>query len=270
MSDDQSSETGPAGDDPLRLLVAAVDHARGAAVEEAAFDVGPAAAAGAVGEHVSSQEESPGDGPGRALTHFFGTSHGGYRGWRWAVTLACAGPGEDVTVSEVVLVPGPDALVAPTWVPWNERVRAGDLGPGDLLPPAEDDERLVPGYVESDDPAVEDVAVEVGLGRTRVLSRVGRLDAAARWQEGPRGPAAQMARSAPGVCGTCGFLIPLAGSMRAGFGACANEFSPGDGAIVAVDFGCGAHSDVAVEAGSPVQVAALVYDDGVDLEPVES
>lgn len=269
MSDDTTLDAGPADpavDEPLRPLVAAADLARAAAVDEAAFDVGPAAAADAVGEHMGTAVEEPGD----ALTHFFATTHGGYRGWRWAVTLATAGPGEPVTVSEVVLVPGADAMVAPEWVPWHERVRAGDLGVGDLLPVTPDDERLVPGYVASDDPAVEEVAVEVGLGRTRVLSRFGRLDAASRWQDGPRGPSSQMARSAPGVCGTCGFFIPLAGSLRAGFGACANEFSPGDGAIVAVEFGCGAHSDVAVEPGSPVQVAALVYDDGVDLEPVES
>lgn len=274
MSDDPTLEASTAGgageagaDDPQRLLAAAVDLARAAAVDEAAFDVGPAAAADAVGEHMGTTGE-PGDEA--ALTHFFATTHGGYHGWRWSVTLACAGPGEPVTVSEVVLLPGPDALVAPPWVPWNERVRAGDLGVGDLLPALPDDERLVPGYVRSDDPAVEEVAVEIGLGRTRVLSRAGRLDAAARWQDGPRGPSAQMARSAPGVCGTCGFFVPLAGSLRAGFGVCANEFSPGDGAVVAVEFGCGAHSDVAVEPGSPVQVAALVYDDGVDLEPVDS
>jgi len=34
-------------------------------------------------------------------------------------------------------------------------------------------------------------------------------------------------------------------------------------------FGCGAHSDVRAEATSPVAVAELVYDDGVDLEPAE-
>ena len=37
--------------------------------------------------------------------------------------------------------------------------------------------------------------------------------------------------------------------------------------MVAVGFGCGAHSDVQAEPVSPVAVAELVYDDGVDLEP---
>ena len=79
-----------------------------------------------------------------------------------------------------------------------------------------------------------------------------------------------MARAAPGVCGTCGFFLPLAGSLRAAFGVCGNELAPADGSVVAVGFGCGAHSDVQVEPMSPVAVAELVYDDGVDLEPVGS
>ena len=78
-----------------------------------------------------------------------------------------------------MLLPGPDAMVSPAWVPWNERVRPGDLGVGDLLPTSPDDARLVPGYLASDDIAVEELAREVGLGRKTVLSREGR-DAAVR------------------------------------------------------------------------------------------
>src|SRR4029453_1806437 len=131
-----------------------------------------------------------------------------------------ASPEDPVTVSEGVPVPGPEALVAPGWVPWEHRARPGALGWGDLLPAPEDDPRLVPSYVASDDPAVEDVAREIGLGRERVLSREGREQAAERWQEGPRGPGSDMARSAPGSCGTCGFFLPLAGSLRASVGVC--------------------------------------------------
>ncbi|OLT13373.1 hypothetical protein BJF78_03255 [Pseudonocardia sp. CNS-139] len=248
--------------DPPSRLVDAVDLARSAAVEEAAADIGHEAAADAVGEHLDARAEDA-----NAVTHYFAARQGGYRGWRWSVTLAAAGDDEPVTVSETVLVPGEDALVAPVWVPWSERVRPGDLGVGDLLPPAEDDDRLVPGYVRSDDPAVEEVALEIGLGRTRVLSRFGRESAARRWHDGDRGPAADMARAAPAHCGTCGFFLPLAGSLRAAYGACGNEFSPADGAVVEVGFGCGAHSDVRPDPVSPVAVAELVYDDGVDLEP---
>ena len=247
---------------PARLADA-VAQARAAAVEDAAIELGEQAADDAVGEHLGVEVEE-----GGALTHFFAALQGSYRGWCWAVTLATADDDEHapVTVSEVVLVPGPDALVAPVWVPWQERVRPGDLGIGDLLPTPEDDPRLVPGYVASADPAVEEVAREVGLGREKVLSPFGRDDAAQRWQDGPRGPGSEMAHVAPGSCGTCGFLLPLAGSMRAAFGVCGNQYSPADGAVVAVGFGCGAHSDVAPEQASPVAVAELVYDDGVDLE----
>ena len=73
----------------------------------------------------------------------------GYQGWQWAVVVAAYPGAERATVSEVVLVPGPTALLAPAWVPWNERVQPGDLGPGDLLAPASNDPRLVPGFLSS-------------------------------------------------------------------------------------------------------------------------
>lgn len=252
-----------AGPTPPVRLASAVEQARAAAVEEAAADLGRASAERAVGEHVEALVEDPG-----TVTHLFAATQGGYRGWRWSVTIASPDPDEPVTICEVVLLPGPDAVVAPVWVPWNERIRPGDLGVGDLLPAPEHDGRLAPGYLASDDPAVEEVAVEVGLGRVQVLSRAGRAAAADRWFDGPYGPGADMARAAAGACGTCGFFLSLAGSMRAAFGVCGNEYAPADGAVVAVGFGCGAHSDVAPEAASPVAVAELVYDDGIDLEPV--
>jgi hypothetical protein len=250
--------------DPASLsrLVEAVPRARDAAVEEAAGDMDAAVAAEAVGEHLEARPEDDG-----AVTHYFAARHGGYRGWRWSVTLACADDEAPVTVSEVVLLPGDDALVSPSWLPWDERVRPGDLGVGDLLPAAADDPRLVPGYVASDDPAVEEVAREVGLGRRTVLSREGRDAAARRWADGAHGPHADMARGAPAHCGTCGFLLPIAGAMRGAFGVCGNAYAPADGAVVSVEFGCGAHSDVVFEPVSPVTVAELVYDDGVELEP---
>jgi hypothetical protein len=126
---------------------------------------------------------------------------------------------------------------------------------------------LVPAYLASDDPAVEEVATEAGLGRVRVMSRYGRTDAADRRWGGAHGPGADMAKAAPAHCGTCAFYLPLAGSLRSAFGACANRYSPADGSVVAAGYGCGAHSDVVAEQTSPVAVAELVYDDGVDMEP---
>ncbi|HEV7650824.1 MAG TPA: DUF3027 domain-containing protein [Actinophytocola sp.] len=237
-------------------LLGEVDIARAAAQEEAADEE--------VGAHVDTHVEAD-----TAVTHLFEAAKPGYYGWRWAVTVASAGPDTDVTISEVVLLPGPDALVAPDWVPWENRVQAGDLGVGDLLPTAPDDPRLVPAYVESDDPAVEALAREVGLGRLRVMARPARLEAAARWQHSEFGPRSDMARSAPAQCGTCGFYLPLAGSLRAAFGTCGNEISPADGHVVHTEYGCGAHSEAEVEQVSPVLVANLIYDDALlDVEPV--
>ena len=55
----------------------------------------------------------------------------------------------------------------------------------------------------------------------------GRAEAVARWADGEFGPASAMARSAPGPCVTCGFLLPLAGSLRQRVGACGNAYAPG-------------------------------------------
>jgi hypothetical protein len=72
-----------------------------------------------------------------------------------------------------------------------------------------------------------------------------------------------MARSAPFSCGTCGFYVPLAGSLRGAFGVCTNDISPADARVVNVEYGCGAHSEVEVEVSSSVPVAELVYDDSL-------
>jgi hypothetical protein len=237
------------------VLAGVVDRAR-AAAEEVAGDE--------VGEHLGVD-----DGGERVVTHRFAATSPGYRGWYWAVTLARAPRAKVATVDEVVLLPGPEALLAPAWVPWSERLQPGDLGPGDLLPATADDPRLVPAYVDSGDPAVEEVAFELGLGRARVLSREGRLDAADRWHAGDGGPDTPMARQAPARCGTCGFLVPLAGSLRAAFGVCANEVTPVDGRVVSVEFGCGAHSEATAGLGPSAEPPAeLVFDDGEDVVPV--
>ncbi|MDT4933813.1 MAG: hypothetical protein QOK11_1705 [Pseudonocardiales bacterium] len=233
------------------VLAAAVELARAAAIEVGGDDVG--AHIGAIGEGE------------RLLTQAFEATLPGYTGWYWAVTLARAPRSKTATVDEVVLLPGAGALLAPRWVPWEERLRPGDLSPGDLLPPIENDPRLVPAYIDSGDPEVEDVAFELGLGRPRVLSREGRLDAAERWFEGETGPDSPMARQAPAHCGTCGFLLPLAGSLRAGFGVCGNEITAVDGRVVSVEYGCGAHSEAPFLVPSLAEPSGVVYDDGDEI-----
>lgn len=214
-------------------LAAAIDFARRSLIEDVP--------ASQVGDHLGVTAEATGSGT--ATTHRFAATLAGYVGWYWAVSLSRVPEDDRITVNEVVLLPGDGAIQVAPWVPWAKRLRSEDLHPGDLVPTDPADERLVPGYTLSDDPQVEAVAWELGLGRERVLSREGRLDAAARWRNGSYGDHAAMARHAPAHCGSCGFYLPLGGSMQAMFGACANEISPADGHVVAADYGCGAHSD---------------------------
>src|SRR3954453_9746730 len=231
----------------LDLLAAAVEPARAAAVDTAGDPE-------LVGEHLGvhaepaspATDEVPPEALGEVLTHTFASRLPGYVGWYWAVTLAHVPGADEVTVDEVVLLPGDSALLAPAWVPWQERLRPGDLSVGDVLPSTEDDPRLVPAYAADDDsaedPAGRVVAFELGVGRERVMSREGRLEAVDRWSAGDFGPASAMARHAPGPCATCGFFLPLAGSLRQSLGACGNAYSPADGRVVTADYGCGAHS----------------------------
>lgn len=88
------------------VLAGAVDQARAAVAEFAGAET--------VGDHLGVDYEDP-----AAATHRFVAHLAGYQGWQWAAVVA-AYPGADhVTVSEVVLVPGPTALLAPEWVPWS-------------------------------------------------------------------------------------------------------------------------------------------------------
>jgi hypothetical protein len=253
----------------------AVDAARDALVE--------VAPPGSIGEHLGVEPEQE-----RVVTHYFAADLPGYRGWRWAATVMRASRSKTVTVAESVLLPGDESLLPPSWVPWTDRLRPGDLGVGDLLPTDEDDPRLEPGWNASDtaagvvtaetglfgpdaaltEPAastteepveVDDhedgwvdtdaglaVAIELDLLRPRVLSPIGLDDAVDRWRSGDQGPDAPMAQSAPARCATCGFRVPLRGSLGQAFGLCANEISPSDGRVVSLDHGCGAHSEAVV------------------------
>jgi hypothetical protein len=241
-------------------LSAATDVARAALAEEIADSE--------IGEHLGIQAEAE-----RVVTHFFAATVPGYAGWRWAVTVTRAPRQKVVTINEVVLLPGDDALTAPEWVPWKDRIAKGDLGPGDLVPVAEDDLRLVAGYLNGDDvldgPAareVREVTRELGLGRERVLSIEGREDAAERWITGDNGPDAPIAQAAPAHCGSCGFLVRLSGPLATMFGVCANASSPSDGQAVSFDHGCGAHSDVRVEASQHQPVSLTPVLDTISAE----
>jgi hypothetical protein len=223
--------------DPAAL--SAVEDARAALVADLGSD------AGDVGDHLGHLVE--GDG---VVTHLFACTRKGYVGWRWSVTVAHV-DGGPVTVDELVLIPGDEAIVAPAWVPYRERIKPGDLSPGDLLPVGDDDPRLVPTYSFGDDPLdadakaqVRQVAQELGLGRVRTLSPEGLDLAAERWYAGAGGPSAPIAQAAPHHCHSCGFLVRINGHLAPYFGVCANGDANDDGRVVSMDHGCGAHSEV--------------------------
>ena len=252
------------------ICAQAVGVARAAAEDVA----GPAQ----VGAYVGM--EADGD---RVVTHLFECLDPAYRGWRWAVTVARAARAKAVTVSESALLPGPDALLAPTWVPWRDRLQPGDLGVGDLLPAFHDDERLVPvaalggddvpAWSGGDDvPAWSggdgDAGLAVGVPideRKRVLSAIGRDETAERWYSTDHGPRTPLAHAAPATCATCGFFVPLSAPLGQLFGACANAYAPDDGRVVSVDHGCGAHSEVVLPSGPDRSAPPIIDELGYDL-----
>jgi hypothetical protein len=250
---------------PDEVGAAAVELARAAALEVA----GPVL----IGDHLGVEAEGE-----RIVTHYFASTDRGYVGWRWAVTVVRSPRSKTVTVDEVVLLPGPGALLAPDWVPWSERLQAGDLGVGDVLPTATDDERLVPGYagvgphdeIDGTESGIADVLIDdLWLGRPRVLSLQGREEAAQRWYDGEHGPEAPIARAAELSCASCGFLVLMRGALSQLFGVCANEYAPDDGRVVSFDHGCGAHSEALVVHTAPQgdePVADVVAEPATEVE----
>ena len=259
-----------------RTRTPALDELCAQAVGEARAAAEITAGPGQVGDHAGVVAD--GD---RVVTHLFECLDPAYAGWRWAATIARASRAKTVTVSETALLPGPDALLAPEWVPWRDRLQPGDLGVGDLLPASHDDERLVPiAALGGDDvPAWSggddltggtggEAGLVVGIpveGRKRVLSAAGRDDTADRWYSTDHGPRTPLARAAPEKCSTCGFFVPLSAPLGQLFGACANAYAPDDGRVVSVDHGCGAHSEVVLPAGPDASAPPIIDELGYDL-----
>ncbi|MEY4280216.1 MAG: hypothetical protein RL313_479 [Actinomycetota bacterium] len=212
----------------------AQDIARDAALADAEF-------ASQVGAFVSVEYADE----DRVASYLFEAEIAGYKGWRWCVTVAKVEKDADATVCDVVVLPGPDSLLAPEWIEYRDRIAPEDIQPGVIVPSALDDTRLVPGVnslIQDEDLDATEV-FDLGLMRPRVLSIEGRDQASKRWYTGDRGPNTPLAQSAPKPCASCGFFIPIAGSMRSAFGVCANAIAPDDARVVSVDHGCGAHSE---------------------------
>jgi hypothetical protein len=261
---------------PVRVRSKEPDQACAEAVDLARAALTDVLGADQVGQHLGL--EAVGD---RVVSHFFECLDPAYPGWHWAVTVTRASRAKAVTVDDSALLPGPDALMAPAWVPWRDRLQPGDLGVGDLLPAGEDDERLVSmvmlagddavvdwyadGPAEAPDPAdARQAPTPVFPGRVRVLSPVGRDDTAERWYDGEHGPHAPVARAAPATCASCGFFVPLSGVLGQVFGGCANAYAPDDGRIVSGDHGCGAHSESTLTETQGQTISPVVDEFGYD------
>ncbi|GMA30372.1 DUF3027 domain-containing protein [Litorihabitans aurantiacus] len=206
------------------VLAAAVEQARAAAEETSGL--------GEVGEHLGYTDDGE-----RLGSHRFATTAPGYRGWHWTVTVARVSRAKVATVCEVELLPGDEALLAPAWVPYSERLEPADVGPNDVLPEGATDDRVVPGYAPVDggegdgvDLATDPRAiVELGAWRTEVPSRATLIAAAERW-EGRLPERGRSFATDPNA-----FVVPLTGVLGQVYGVCVNEFSPDDGRIVRLD-----------------------------------
>ena len=97
--------------------------------EKAAKESAPV---GGVGKFLGTVDEET-----NVVSYRFQASMKEYVGWEWNVVVFQAKKA-DPTISEVVLLPGKESIVAPDWVPWSERradlekSEAKDLAVADL------------------------------------------------------------------------------------------------------------------------------------------
>lgn len=203
-------------------------------MDTARFALSDIAADSEVGKHIGVTGLSA-----NVATHRFEARVPGYSGWEWNVVAACATGSDVITVNEVALVPATGALEAPDWVPYSERLRPGDLGPGDIMELSPNDARVTA------DSFSRHAITFPGRETKRYLTEQGLADAERRWRTGDFGPNSEFAEKAPLFCRTCAFYLPMGEPVGDNFGVCANEYSA-DGRVVAASYGCGAHSDVTV------------------------
>lgn len=104
MRDDESAPIAPD-----ETLLAAVGVARTALLQ-----ITPADTIGEPLGHVVEDEH--------VLSLLFDCLLSGYPGWHWTVTLSRIDNEAEPTVLETELMPGGDALLAPEWVPWADRL----------------------------------------------------------------------------------------------------------------------------------------------------
>lgn len=99
----------------------------------------------------------------RLAVHLFECALPGYRGWNWFASLARAPRSRTVTVCEIGLLPGEDALMAPEWVPWSDRVSPEEKAQEEQAR-IEDGGEPAAGPPAALDAAGDDAAVAAGRG----------------------------------------------------------------------------------------------------------
>ena len=118
-------------------------------------------AVGTFGDFIS--ETSEGEG---VYTLLFAATMGGYPGWHWTVSVAEL-PDSAPTVLEAELLPGDGSLLAPEWVPWSDRLVAGedldvlaDLDPDDDLEDLDDPDDLDDDHGDDPDDGIDFESVD--------------------------------------------------------------------------------------------------------------
>jgi hypothetical protein len=111
------------------------------AICAAAVEMAYAAAREVGGDAVGAQLGVRAEAERVVATHTYAADLPGYAGWYWAVTVARASRAKVATVDEVGAAAGGPLCWRQPWLPWSERLRPGDLAPGDVLPRMPSDRR---------------------------------------------------------------------------------------------------------------------------------
>lgn len=150
------------------------------ATELARAAVSDVAGPGNVGRHLGVDVHED-----RLLTHLFDCTLAGYPGWTWFATVARAPRSKHTTVCEVGLRAGQDSLLAPPWIPWEERMQAVNEQREDRGEGQEQDPRRTP---ETPTAAEGGEAASTGEDREHVAGSADGHEAAAGGQDGPPEP----------------------------------------------------------------------------------
>ena len=126
-----------------------------------------------IGEHLGATVDDD-----RLMTHRWEAKLPGYRGWQWYSTVARAPRAKLVTVCEVGLTAGEDAIVAPAWVPYADRV-------------SEEERERMQAVAEGRDPNRPAEPQAEATGQTEEAAVVGK-DGARAEEEGVQEPAPEV------------------------------------------------------------------------------